>query len=69
MTDRYFADPPITGGKATLVGSEAHHLIHVMRVKRGDRVVLFDGSGAEFTAQVERLSRAEARKDRPTPAD
>jgi len=60
MTDRYFADTPISGGKATLVGPEAHHLIHVMRAKPGDRVVLFDGSGAEFTAQVERLRRAEA---------
>ena len=60
MTDRYFADPPITGGEATLVGPEAHPLIHVMRAKPGDRVVLFDGSGAEFTAQVERLGRAEA---------
>ena len=60
MTDRYFADTPIAGGKATLVGVDAHHLIHVMRVKPGDRVVLFDGSGAEFTAQVERLSRTKA---------
>lgn len=60
MTDRYFAHTPISGGKATLVGPEAHHLIHVMRAKPGDRVVLFDGSGAEFTAQVERLRRAEA---------
>ncbi|HUT93024.1 MAG TPA: 16S rRNA (uracil(1498)-N(3))-methyltransferase [Thermoguttaceae bacterium] len=60
MTDRYFADTPISGEKATLVGTEAHHLIHVMRLKPGDRVVLFDGSGAEFTAQVARLRRAEA---------
>ncbi len=60
MTDRYFADTPIMGCKATLVGREAHHLIHVMRVKPGDRVVLFDGSGAEFTAQAERLGRTEA---------
>ena len=60
MTDRYFADTPITGVKATIAGREAHHLIHVMRVKPGDRVVLFDGSGAEFTTQVERLSRTEA---------
>jgi 16S rRNA (uracil1498-N3)-methyltransferase len=60
MTDRYFVDAPITGAKAALVGPEAHHLIHVMRVKLGDRVVLFDGSGAEFTARVERLGRAAA---------
>jgi len=59
MTDRYFADTPISGEKATLVGPEAHHLIHVMRAKPGDRVVLFDGGGAEYAAQVERLRRTE----------
>ena len=30
-----------------------------MRVKRGDEVVLFDGSGAEFLAQVEKIGRSE----------
>jgi 16S rRNA (uracil1498-N3)-methyltransferase len=30
-----------------------------MRARPGDRVVLFDGSGAEFTAQVERIARSE----------
>lgn len=33
--------------------------MHVMRAKPGTQVVLFDGSGAEFTAQVEGLGRAE----------
>jgi 16S rRNA (uracil1498-N3)-methyltransferase len=60
MTDRYFAETPITGGKARLVGPEAHHLIHVMRVEPGEEVVLFDGSGAEFAARVERVHRSEA---------
>jgi len=43
-----------------LAGHEAHHLIHVMRAKPGDRVVLFDGSGAEFTARLERVGRTTA---------
>ena len=41
------------------MGPEAHHLIHVMRARIGDEVELFDGSGAEFVATVERLGRAE----------
>jgi 16S rRNA (uracil1498-N3)-methyltransferase len=57
MADRYFADTPIASDRATLGGAEAHHLIHVMRVKRGAQIVLFDGSGAEFTAAVEKVGR------------
>ena len=59
MADRYFVETPIAGGSARLVGAEAHHLAHVMRAKPGDEVALFDGSGAEFTARVERVGRSE----------
>jgi 16S rRNA (uracil1498-N3)-methyltransferase len=59
MSDRYFVERPISGSRATLAGTEAHHLIHVMRVKRGDDVTLFDGSGAEFAARVEKVGRSE----------
>ncbi len=60
MTDRYFSDVPIAEGPVLLTGHEAHHLIHVMRAQAGTPVVLFDGSGAEFAARVERIDRAEA---------
>ncbi len=59
MADRYFVDRPITGDQARLSGAEAHHLTHVMRAVAGDEVVLFDGSGAEFTARIERVGRSE----------
>lgn len=61
MSDRYFVDSPIQGGVAVLAGQEAHHLIHVMRIAVGEEVVLFDGSGVEFTGRVERVGRAEVR--------
>ena len=57
MTDRYFTAPPIKGNAAVLDGPEAHHAIHVKRAKPGDQIVLFDGSGAEFTAKVEAVRR------------
>lgn len=60
MSSRFFSETPITGGSATLTGAEAHHLLHVMRAKAGDPVTLFDGSGAEFSAEVTGLSRNEA---------
>jgi len=59
MSERFFVESPITGDRALLVGSEAHHLLHVMRASRGTRVILFDGSGAEFSAEVCRLGRAD----------
>jgi len=59
MADRFFVDVPIAGESARLTGSEAHHLAHVMRAKAGQQVSLFDGSGAEFAARIERVGRAE----------
>lgn len=58
MTQRYFSEAAVTGDRATLVDSEAQHLARVMRARVGDRVVLFDGSGAEFQAQVERIAKS-----------
>jgi 16S rRNA (uracil1498-N3)-methyltransferase len=59
MSKRFFVDQPITGDRATLAGSEAHHLAHVCRARVGEDVVLFDGSGAEFPARIVRIGRAE----------
>ncbi len=60
MTERYFVERPIAADSAVLSGPEAHHLLHVMRAQVGAEVVLFDGSGCEFAARVERVSRSEA---------
>ncbi len=57
MTDRYFAGSPIRVDSIVLSGQEAHHLVHVMRAKLGTEVVLFDGTGAEFAARVENVTR------------
>jgi 16S rRNA (uracil1498-N3)-methyltransferase len=35
-----------------LQGSEAHHARHVLRMKPGERLVLFDGHGRELTAEI-----------------
>jgi len=59
MSSRFFCHMPITGSRAVLDGAEAHHLLHVMRARPGDRVTLFDGSGDEFAAEVTRLQRSE----------
>jgi 16S rRNA (uracil1498-N3)-methyltransferase len=59
MSDRFYSETPIAGDRATLAGPEAHHLLHVMRGSVGDRVTLFDGSGAEFAAEITKCARAE----------
>jgi len=58
MTQRYFVESRIAGSRAALVAAEAHHLAHVMRAKPGDQVVLFDGTGGEYLAEVERIDRS-----------
>lgn len=52
MSERFYSAEPITSDQVVLADSEAHHLLHVMRVSPGNRVTLFDGSGAEFVAEV-----------------
>lgn len=36
---------------------EAHHALHVLRVKRGEPVVLLDGAGHEFHCEIDDCSR------------
>jgi 16S rRNA (uracil1498-N3)-methyltransferase len=44
-----------------LSGSEAHHAKNVLRLKRGERAVLFNGRGREVTAEIVDLGRDEIR--------
>ena len=61
MPDRFFHSSLIDQDGVVLDGAEAHHLIHVLRAKPGLEVTLFDGSGAEFLARVERVDRSAVR--------
>ena len=40
-----------------LDGREAHHALHVLRMKCGEQVAVLDGSGNEFSCEVENGSR------------
>jgi 16S rRNA (uracil1498-N3)-methyltransferase len=57
MTRRYFSAEPIASTQVALRGEEAHHLLHVLRASRGMQVVLFDGTGFEFDAEVASCGR------------
>ena len=44
-----------------LTGSEAHHSRDVLRMKRGEKLVLFNGCGREITAEIIDLGSSEIR--------
>ncbi len=47
----------LTGTSATLIGAEAHHALHVLRLGVGDAVVLFDGRGRSATGAITECMR------------
>ena len=57
MSERFFV--PAIGETTRIEGVEAHHLLHVLRARQGDRVTLFDGSGREAVAEIVDLRRSE----------
>ncbi|MGO9586637.1 MAG: RsmE family RNA methyltransferase [Limisphaerales bacterium] len=55
---RFFLPPESTRGDSLrLEGREAHHALHVLRLKRGELVTVLDGVGNEFLCAVENSSR------------
>jgi 16S rRNA (uracil1498-N3)-methyltransferase len=60
---------------AELSGPEAHHALHVVRLRLGDEIELFDGAGREWDARVVdttrhavRVALRECRETPPPPA-
>src|SRR5437667_4593580 len=41
----------------TLSGPEAHHALHVLRLRQGERVAVLDGAGHEFLCEARALTR------------
>ena len=55
---RFYLPPGHCAGDALrLEGREAHHALHVLRLKRGELVAVLDGVGNEFLCAVETSSR------------
>jgi 16S rRNA (uracil1498-N3)-methyltransferase len=48
--------PRLEAGRLEIAGEGFHYLVHVLRARRGDAVVLFDGAGREADATVEAVS-------------
>jgi 16S rRNA (uracil1498-N3)-methyltransferase len=67
MTSSRFHHPQLAAGPAEIAGPEAHHALHVIRVRVGDAVELFDGLGRVAAARVTGLSRAAVHVDCEAP--
>lgn len=54
VTETRFYCPPqdIVDNAVMLTGEEAHHALSVLRVKKGDRISVVDGTGNEFSVLV-----------------
>ncbi|MGA3284099.1 MAG: RsmE family RNA methyltransferase [Verrucomicrobiota bacterium] len=53
----YLPSERCAGNVLRLDGREAHHALHVLRVKRGEQVVVLDGAGHEFFCEIANCSR------------
>jgi 16S rRNA (uracil1498-N3)-methyltransferase len=58
MLPRFLATDLDPASKTALLSAEeAHHLTHVLRLRFGDEIAVFDGNGREYRARIERVSR------------
>src|SRR5262245_26457420 len=58
MIPRFCVDAPLrAGGVCTLPEDSAHHAVHVLRLREGDEVTLFNGRGGEFAARIASMQR------------
>lgn len=53
----YLAPEHCRGDSLRLDGREAHHALHVLRLKRGDEAIVLDGAGVELRCAVESVAK------------
>ena len=54
----YFPDEIPEHGRCRLPPGQAHHVVHVLRLKPGDSITVFDGHGNEYEAVIDRIEKA-----------
>ncbi|HEY5084407.1 MAG TPA: RNA methyltransferase PUA domain-containing protein, partial [Rhizomicrobium sp.] len=55
---RLFVDAALEpGGAVTLDEGQSHYLLHVLRAKTGDRVLLFNGRDGEWLGEISATSK------------
>ena len=55
---RVYVEAPVAAGKRLVIaGSAANHITRVLRLRSGDALTVFDGSGGEFGARIEEFRK------------
>src|SRR3569833_4286706 len=55
---RLYMEAPVTPGKPLVVeGTAANHITRVLRLRSGDALTIFDGTGGEFSARIEEFRK------------
>jgi 16S rRNA (uracil1498-N3)-methyltransferase len=55
---RFYVDAELRAGDACALPEEtAHHAVHVLRIRAGEEVVLFNGRGGEYGGRVASINR------------
>jgi 16S rRNA (uracil1498-N3)-methyltransferase len=57
---RLYLDAELAGDAATIGDREAHYLSHVLRLRKGHSLIVFNGRGRERVAMIKLLTRREA---------
>ena len=58
MAPRFYLDAPLRAGSVcALTEDAAHHAIHVLRLREGEDITLFNGRGGEFAARIASIQR------------
>jgi 16S rRNA (uracil1498-N3)-methyltransferase len=61
MSNRFYSTAPLDIGESILAGPEAHHLAQVRRFAVGDSVILFNGDGREYRAEILAFAKRQVR--------
>jgi 16S rRNA (uracil1498-N3)-methyltransferase len=58
MIPRFYVDAALRAGSVCLLSEDsAHHAMHVLRLREGDEVTLFNGRGGEYAARIAAMQR------------
>lgn len=68
-TPRLYLPKPLVCGETVVIGGKtAHHVIHVLRLRTGTAIQVFDGLGSEHLATLKEAGRSEASIEIGVPA-
>lgn len=59
MSRFYVSPEDIKDNKIYIKGTEAHHIVGVLRLNKGDKICAFDGTGKEYLGSIQKAARGE----------